>query len=240
MPRILTGYARHRRLIDDCPFPQTARADGHGARRTRPAAPGVEMLPSLNRGLPECEPMAAERLRCIGAALMASREEAGVVFRDEFVLAEWDQSVGVNVEAPFRFCRAAIALLAPGSAIVNVASCHSLRPGHAAYCMTKVAIASLTQRMQMDNADKGNCVSAVVQIQGNRLVLHTGFVRRDLSPGRSGWSTAGRWRNGHCPAGWQAPAKALASTGACPSPERTRRAAQSVPGKSRVTKVASG
>ena len=58
-------------------------------------------------------------------------------------------SMAVNVEAPFRLCRAAIPIMeeSGGGAIVNTASCWGVRPGpgHALYCMTKAAIASLTQ-----------------------------------------------------------------------------------------------
>ena len=61
---------------------------------------------------------------------------AGVITRgkvDETSDDDWDLSVGVNVQAPFRICRAAIPLMAAqgGGAIVNVASCWGLRPGPA-------------------------------------------------------------------------------------------------------------
>lgn len=98
--------------------------------------------------------------------------------------ADWSLSVGVNVEAPFRICRAAIPLLGPGSAIVNVASCWGLRPGpnHAVYCMTKAAIASLTQCMGMDHADKGIRINAVAPNEVNTPMLRTGFARRGFDP----------------------------------------------------------
>lgn len=98
--------------------------------------------------------------------------------------ADWSLSVGVNVEAPFRICRAAIPLLGPGSAIVNVASCWGLRPGpnHAVYCMTKAAIASLTQCMGMDHADKGIRINAVAPNEVNTPMLRTGFAGRGFDP----------------------------------------------------------
>ena len=97
---------------------------------------------------------------------------AGVITRgavDATSDAVWDLSVGVNVQAPFRICRAAIPLLGPGSAIVNVASCWGLRPGpgHAVYCMTKAAIASLTQCMGMDHAHQGIRINAVAPNEVN-------------------------------------------------------------------------
>jgi NAD(P)-dependent dehydrogenase (short-subunit alcohol dehydrogenase family) len=83
---------------------------------------------------------------------------AGVITRGpvtETSDADWSLSLGVNVEAPFRICRAAIPLMAEsgGGAIVNVSSCWGGKapgPNHALYCMTKAAIASLTQCMGMD------------------------------------------------------------------------------------------
>ena len=112
---------------------------------------------------------------------------AGVITRgkvDETSDADWELSVGVNVQAPFRICRAAIPLLGPGSAIVNVASCWGLRPGpgHAVYCMTKAAIASLTQCMGMDHADKGIRINAVAPNEVNTPMLRTGFVKRGFDP----------------------------------------------------------
>lgn len=110
---------------------------------------------------------------------------AGVITRGpvtETSDAEWVLSVGVNVEAPFRICRAAIPLMAGfgGGAIVNVASCWGLRPGpnHAVYCMTKAAIAALTQCMAMDHAHQGVRINAVCPNEVNTPMLRTGFEKR--------------------------------------------------------------
>ena len=79
--------------------------------------------------------------------------------------ADFDISVAVNLRAPFQMCRAAIPLMAAsgGSAIVNTASCWGvyLGPDHAVYCMTKAAIASLTQCMDRDHAHQGIRINAV-------------------------------------------------------------------------------
>jgi NAD(P)-dependent dehydrogenase (short-subunit alcohol dehydrogenase family) len=114
---------------------------------------------------------------------------AGVIARGtviETTDADWALSVGVNVEAPFRVCRSAIPILAAagGGAIVNVASCWGLRPGpkHAVYCMTKAAIASLTQCMGMDHAHRNVRINAVAPNEVNTPMLRTGFVRRGLDP----------------------------------------------------------
>lgn len=110
---------------------------------------------------------------------------AGVITRGtvtDTTDADWALSLGVNVEAPFRICRAAIPILAAagGGSIVNVASCWGLRPGpnHAVYCMTKAAIASLTQCMGMDHAHQNIRVNAVCPNEVNTPMLRSGFIKR--------------------------------------------------------------
>ena len=114
---------------------------------------------------------------------------AGVITRGsvtETSDADWTLSVGVNVEAPFRICRAAIPIMAAagGGAIVNTASCWGLRPGpnHALYCMTKAAIASLTQCMGMDHAPQGIRINAVCPNEVNTPMLRAGFAKRGFDP----------------------------------------------------------
>ncbi|MXZ80075.1 MAG: SDR family oxidoreductase [Gammaproteobacteria bacterium] len=110
---------------------------------------------------------------------------AGVIARGpvtETDDAEWELSVGVNVEAPFRICRSAIPIMAArgGGAIVNIASCWGLRPGpdHAVYCMTKAALASLTQCMGRDHAHQGIRINAVCPNEVDTPMLRSGFARR--------------------------------------------------------------
>jgi NAD(P)-dependent dehydrogenase (short-subunit alcohol dehydrogenase family) len=114
---------------------------------------------------------------------------AGVITRGpvtETTDADWARAVGVNIEAPFRISRAAIPLLAAagGGAIVNTASCWGLRPGpnHALYCMTKAALASLTQCMGMDHAHQGVRINAVAPNEVNTPMLRSGFAKRGLDP----------------------------------------------------------
>ena len=95
-------------------------------------------------------------------------------------------SIAVNVEAPFRICRAVIPIMARagGGAIVNIASCWGLRPGpgHAVYCMTKAAIASLTQCMGRDHAHQGVRINAVCPNEVDTPMLRSGFAARGLDP----------------------------------------------------------
>ena len=114
---------------------------------------------------------------------------AGVITRGSVVEtadADWELAMGVNVEAPFRISRAAIPLMAAsdGGAIVNVASCWGLRPGpnHALYCMTKAAVAALTQCMGMDHAHQGIRVNAVCPNEVNTTMLRSGFEKRGFNP----------------------------------------------------------
>ncbi|WP_438391933.1 SDR family NAD(P)-dependent oxidoreductase [Caballeronia sp. DA-9] len=114
---------------------------------------------------------------------------AGVITRGpvtETSDADWSLSIGVNVEAPFRICRAAIPLMAErgGGAIVNVSSSWGVNPGpnHALYCMTKAAVASLTQCMGMDHAKQQIRINAVCPGEVNTPMLRTGFVKRGFDP----------------------------------------------------------
>ena len=114
---------------------------------------------------------------------------AGVITRGSVTETsddDWALSMGVNVEAPFRICRAAIPIMAGtgGGAIVNTASCWGLRPGpnHAVYCMTKAAIASLTQCMGHDHAHQGIRINAVCPNEVNTPMLRSGFANRGFDP----------------------------------------------------------
>ncbi len=114
---------------------------------------------------------------------------AGIMFRGPVTSssdADFDTSVAVNVKAPFQICRGAIPIMATqgGGAIVNIASCWGIHPGpdHAVYCMTKAAIASLTQCMGRDHAHQGIRVNAVCPNEVNTPMLRTGFEIRGLDP----------------------------------------------------------
>lgn len=144
--------------------------------------PGDLRDPSYADGLPAAAAQALGRLDIVV-------NNAGVITRGKVTEtsdADWNLSVGVNVEAPFRISRAAIPIMAAagGGAIVNTASCWGLRPGpnHAVYCMTKAALASLTQCMGMDHAQQGIRINAVCPNEVNTPMLRTGFARRGFDP----------------------------------------------------------
>ena len=99
---------------------------------------------------------------------------------------DYVQSMAVNVEAPFRICRAAIPILAAngGGAIVNVSSCWGVRPGpnHPLYCMSKAALASMTQCLGHDHAHQGIRVNAVCPNEVDTPMLRSGFSARGIDP----------------------------------------------------------
>lgn len=144
--------------------------------------PGDLLDPDYADGLPSA---AASALGGLDIVI----NNAGVITRGPVTETsdnDWSLSLGVNVEAPFRICRAAIPILANagGGAIVNTASCWGLRPGpnHAVYCMTKAAIASLTQCMGMDHAHQGIRINAVCPNEVNTPMLRSGFEKRGFDP----------------------------------------------------------
>ncbi len=114
---------------------------------------------------------------------------AGVITRGAVTVTTDDDfalSLSVNVEAPFRISRAAIPIMAKrgGGKIVNTSSCWGVRPGpdHAVYCMTKAALASLTQCMGRDHAHQNICVNAVCPNEVDTPMIRTGFEIRGLDP----------------------------------------------------------
>lgn len=97
---------------------------------------------------------------------------------------DYARTMAVNVEAPFRICRAAIPILEAngGGAIVNTASCWGVHPGpsHPLYVMSKAAIASLTQCLGRDHAHQNIRVNAVCPNEVNTPMIRSGFEIRGL------------------------------------------------------------
>lgn len=141
---------------------------------------------------PYCDGLAAAASAALGG-LDIVINNAGVITRGpvtETSDSDWELSMGVNVEAPFRICRAAIPLMAEtgGGTIVNTASCWGGKapgPNHAIYCMTKAAIASLTQCMGMDHAHQGIRINAVCPNEVNTPMLRSGFAKRGFDPDKA-------------------------------------------------------
>jgi len=114
---------------------------------------------------------------------------AGIITRGPITKAtddDYTRTMAINVEVPFRICRAAIPLMsnAGGGAIVNVASCWGVHPGpnHPLYVMSKAAVASLTQCLGMDHAHQNIRVNAVCPNEVNTDMLRSGFAARGFDP----------------------------------------------------------
>jgi NAD(P)-dependent dehydrogenase (short-subunit alcohol dehydrogenase family) len=114
------------------------------------------------------EPGAAERIVAGLDRLDVLVPAAGIVRRhsvEETTDEEWDEVVGVNLTAVFRFCRAAIPLMrrGGGGAIVTIGSGWGLvgGPRAASYCASKAAVVNLTRALALDHGRDGiraNCV----------------------------------------------------------------------------------
>ena len=99
---------------------------------------------------------------------------------------DYDLSMKINVEGPFRLIRAAIPLMAEagGGSIVNVSSCWGINPGpnHLIYCTTKAALAAMTKCLGRDHAHQNIRINAVCPNEVNTPMLRTGFEIRGLNP----------------------------------------------------------
>ncbi len=117
---------------------------------------------------------------------------AGIITRGDITVSndeDLKRTMAINVEAPFRLCRAAIPIMtkAGGGAIVNTSSCWGVHPGpnHPIYVMSKAAIASLTQCLGMDHAHQNIRVNAVCPNEVNTPMIRTGFETRGLDPDKA-------------------------------------------------------
>ncbi|MEM9062578.1 MAG: SDR family oxidoreductase [Pseudomonadota bacterium] len=133
-----------------------------------------------------------ERACTLAGGLNIVVNNAGIITRGvitEATDADYSRTMAINVEAPYRICRAAIPILAAdgGGAIVNTSSCWGLHPGpaHPLYIMSKAAVASLTQCLGRDHAHQGIRVNAVCPNEVNTPMIRTGFELRGLDPDKA-------------------------------------------------------
>ncbi len=137
-----------------------------------------------------CDDLPSQAMHAMGR-LDILVNNAGIITRGKITEATDDdfaRSMAINVEAPFRLCRAAIPIMAQagGGAIVNVASCWGVHPGpnHPIYVASKAAVASLTQCLGIDHAPDNVRVNAVCPNEVNTQMIRTGFATRGLDPDR--------------------------------------------------------
>jgi len=76
---------------------------------------------------------------------------------------EWEQTLRVNLTAPFMLCRAAATTMAPGSSIINVASIQASQPSPSllAYATTKGALVTFSKALSTMLASRGIRVNVV-------------------------------------------------------------------------------
>jgi NAD(P)-dependent dehydrogenase (short-subunit alcohol dehydrogenase family) len=78
---------------------------------------------------------------------------------------EWERVLGTDLDAPFRFARAAIPRLKgrPGASILNISSVTGVRPyaNIAPYCVAKAGLDMLTQCLALELAPHGIRVNAI-------------------------------------------------------------------------------
>ncbi len=170
------------------------RAEGARVAVTDRDTSGVQAEAHLDGDLLDgafCDGLPGQAAEALGGLDIVCNN-AGVITRGNITLAtdaDYALTMGVNVEAPFRICRAAIPLMAQagGGAIINTASCWGLSPGpdHPLYIMSKAALASLTQCLARDHAHQGIRVNAVCPNEVNTPMLRTGFAIRGLDPDKA-------------------------------------------------------
>ncbi len=133
-----------------------------------------------------------ERAAQIMGGLNILVNNAGIITRGKITETtddDYSRTMAINVEAPFRLCRAAIPIMAKAGhgAIVNIASCWGVHPGpnHPLYVMSKAAIASLTQCLGIDHAHQNIRVNAVCPNEVNTPMIRTGFEKRGFDPDKA-------------------------------------------------------
>ena len=81
----------------------------------------------------------------------------------ELAIADWQQVIDIDLSGTFYACQAAFPHLAPGAAIVNVASVLAIRalPGRVAYAAAKHGVVGITRVLAVEWADRPIRVNAV-------------------------------------------------------------------------------
>ena len=84
-----------------------------------------------------------------------------------------DEVIDISMKAPFRFCRAAIPVMGPGSSIINVGSVFGTLGGldGGIYCAVKAGLVGLTQTMAAQYGAQG--------IRSN--LVAPGVIRTDMT-----------------------------------------------------------
>ncbi|MFC0205740.1 SDR family oxidoreductase [Novosphingobium soli] len=156
-------------------------------------------LPADIRTQQACEDTVRKAVSALGgldilvnnAAYQQSKADILEISDEQFV-----RTFETNVYHVFRFSKAAIPSLPPGSVIINTASVNAYDPGEELidYAATKAAILNLTKGMAKQLAKKGIRVNAVapgpiwtpLQVAGGQLPGKLGEFGQDTPLGRAG------------------------------------------------------
>jgi NAD(P)-dependent dehydrogenase (short-subunit alcohol dehydrogenase family) len=81
----------------------------------------------------------------------------------ELAVADWQRVIDIDLSGTFYACQAACPHMAPGSAIVNLASVFAMRalPGRVAYAAAKHGVVGITRVLAVEWADRSIRVNAV-------------------------------------------------------------------------------
>ena len=138
-----------------------------------------------------CEALVGGAVEAFGG-LDIVLNNAGIIPRgtiEETTDEMWFDAMGVNLNAVFYICRAAIPHMQgrQGAAIVNTSSVWGVYPGpgHVAYCTSKGAVAALSKNLGRDCAPLGIRVNAVCPHEINTPMIRSGFERRGLDPDKA-------------------------------------------------------
>ncbi len=98
-----------------------------------------------------------------------------------------DEAIDLSLKAPFRFCRAALRVMQPGSSIVNIGSVWGILAGMGggSYCAVKAGLIGLTQSIAADYGARG--------IRAN--LVAPGVVKTEMT--NDFWDTDGFKRTNH-------------------------------------------
>jgi NAD(P)-dependent dehydrogenase (short-subunit alcohol dehydrogenase family) len=157
------------------------------------------LLPADIRTQSACEQVVRKAVAGLGgldilvnnAAYQQSKEDILEISDEQFV-----RTYETNIFHVFRFSKAAIPSLPPGSVIISTVSVNAYDPGEELidYASTKAAILNLTKGMAKQLAKKGIRVNAVspgpiwtpLQVAGGQLPGKMGEFGQDTPLGRSG------------------------------------------------------
>lgn len=158
------------------------------AERARALGAEVSYLAGDLKQKSYCEALVSAAVEAFGG-LDIVLNNAGIIPRgtiEETTDEMWFDAMGVNLNAVFYICRAAIPHMKgrKGAAIVNTSSVWGVYPGpgHVAYCTSKGAVAALSKNLGRDCAPLGIRVNAVCPHEINTPMIRTGFARRGLDP----------------------------------------------------------